>query len=701
MAESYNELFGLGDHSQPADLFGWWQCQETTGSAAANRAGGEALNFVNGTFDANRVTGPGAWLPNAANLDGPSSRHFEIASDAGMSAAFAAHNCSILMFVHTAGASADASPTLGTVGKAALNNFQFRADIANGTTARTTRRTGSNYISGGTVWSHGVWHHVAQRASENYNSIILDGVEDAPNAQPATWYDAAGTGNIRFGRQLNRETADLDGDVAGLAIFSRMLTAAEVAEHRLGPEPLNVLPADIQGDPVVGETATCSTGYYDSDNGIVTITYQWWRADDGQGLNAAPIPGATSTSYLVPEEDEGKFLRVWCRGTNDGGFDVLEDTFGSWREVISGGETATPDNVDGATDITQPTVALSASADVDNVDAATDITQPSLSVSVSVAAEDVTSATDITQPTVDLAVSVAAENVTSTTDITQPSLSVSVSVSAENVTSATHITQPTAVTGSAALANNVTSATDITEPSLSVSVSVTAESLTSTTHITQPTAGLFTIADADNVDGATDITQPSVALGVSVVADSLEVLTPVDSPTWQVDVSVTAESLLGATFISDPFATDETKFIPGAESSVYPFRSHARVFAYRSHSRVQEEHDTMGIINCTVWTVGEGALDMGALDYTEWLDDPEELSGTPTVVELDSSDLTITDVTRNVGELVILGETVAPNHAVTFKFSGMQAGKNYKLRITADTSYGRTWPTEQLISCPT
>jgi hypothetical protein len=74
----------------------------------------------------------------------------------------------------------------------------------------------------------------------------------------------------------------------------------------------------------------------------------------------------------------------------------------------------------------------------------------------------------------------------------------------------------------------------------------------------------------------------------------------------------------------------------------------------------------------------------GAISFAGQLDSGEALTGTPTVVELTTTDLTISGVAVSTTALTINGETVAIGEAVQFKVVGMTAA-NYRLKVTATT----------------
>lgn len=73
------------------------------------------------------------------------------------------------------------------------------------------------------------------------------------------------------------------------------------------------------------------------------------------------------------------------------------------------------------------------------------------------------------------------------------------------------------------------------------------------------------------------------------------------------------------------------------------------------------------------------------VDFSGLLDSGELLTGTPLVVEVTSTDLTITNKAVSTAELVILEQTVAVGKAVTFTVSGQAEDTIYTIKITVGT----------------
>lgn len=114
----------------------------------------------------------------------------------------------------------------------------------------------------------------------------------------------------------------------------------------------------------------------------------------------------------------------------------------------------------------------------------------------------------------------------------------------------------------------------------------------------------------------------------------------------------------------------------------------------------------MAILLDLRWSVSEGDEANAAIDYYHdsegrpefgWLDETEQLVGTPVVTEVGSSDLTITDAKVSTSDRKILGYTCPAGKAVQFSFSGMQAGTTYTLRISTETSDNRTVVRDQIV----
>jgi hypothetical protein len=91
------------------------------------------------------------------------------------------------------------------------------------------------------------------------------------------------------------------------------LTRPVAAHIKVGLLPLSTTPPAIAGTSVAGQTLTVIAGTW--VNGSVSFAYQWQRCD-GSGVSCADIPGATSATYVLLDDDVGSSVRVEATATN-------------------------------------------------------------------------------------------------------------------------------------------------------------------------------------------------------------------------------------------------------------------------------------------------------------------------------------------------------------------------------------------------
>ena len=83
-----------------------------------------------------------------------------------------------------------------------------------------------------------------------------------------------------------------------------------------------------------------------------------------------------------------------------------------------------------------------------------------------------------------------------------------------------------------------------------------------------------------------------------------------------------------------------------------------------------------------------------AIDFSGKLDSGELLTGTPTIVEVGSSDLTLSNKVVNTSTLTINGESTVAGEAVQFKVTGGSANTKYTIKISCSTD---ATPTQVLL----
>lgn len=92
-------------------------------------------------------------------------------------------------------------------------------------------------------------------------------------------------------------------------------------------------------------------------------------------------------------------------------------------------------------------------------------------------------------------------------------------------------------------------------------------------------------------------------------------------------------------------------------------------------------------------SMSAGEIRNVAIDYTDSLDSGELLTGTPTVTEVGTSDLTIDNKAVSTGSLTILGNTVATGAAVQFRVtatSGLSGVYAIRTTVSTDASPAQT-----------
>ena len=330
MASSYNELFGLGSHTEDTALLGWWNLQD---DAASTTITDGSSNGNNGTFSTNTnnqsTTGPNSWLTKGIDH---AATHYATMGTGYLSDIVTNGEFSISMWIYYN----PHSDVIWSVGDAnglgdANGIFEFNSGRsgANREFMPTSNSNDAitNSLSASTWRCIGGACDLGSNDSEMYVNGSSVGTE-------TTFVGSHSLTNCahRIGSAPNT-TRKFNGRTSGAALFERRLTTAEFGEIYNGPEPVNSVAPSATGTGAVGETLTTTSGTWGLDspfssgsNGTITYTYQWTRSDDESGTGESNIFGATSSSYTVVEADSGKFLRCVVSATNDGGNDSAADT---------------------------------------------------------------------------------------------------------------------------------------------------------------------------------------------------------------------------------------------------------------------------------------------------------------------------------------------------------------------------------------
>lgn len=342
---SYNSLFGLGSHSEDANLEGWWPC---TDDAANTTVDDQSTNNRDGTLNGGNTSaktagGPNNWLTKSLEFDGNDYidfgdlAGFEPTSDVTLAAR-------VYSTISEQGAFAtilakEYSTPRGTPwvshklsGHGGAPDNKFHMEISSSNTQYDVPST--------TTPTQNTWQRLVGTYDDVNIRLYVNGSSEGTTAL---------TGDIDYSNGALLSGANEDGAenwqgrVSDLAIFSRALSSSEVGELDDGPEPVNSVAPAITGTTIVGQILTSSTGtwalpspFASGTNGTVTYTYQWTRSDDASGTNEANISGATSSSYTLVSDDLGKYIGVKVLASNDGGSDSSAETTSARVGAVTG-----------------------------------------------------------------------------------------------------------------------------------------------------------------------------------------------------------------------------------------------------------------------------------------------------------------------------------------------------------------------------
>ena len=143
--------------------------------------------------------------------------------------------------------------------------------------------------------------------SYTYQWIRVDGGDSDISGATSSTYILVGDD---LGKTIKVKVSFTDDDV-----YSETLTSAATATVSAAPNTPATGAPTISGTPQVGQTLTASTTTIMDDNGLtgVSYTYQWIRVDGGD----SDISGATSSTYILVDDDLGKTIKVKVSFTDD------------------------------------------------------------------------------------------------------------------------------------------------------------------------------------------------------------------------------------------------------------------------------------------------------------------------------------------------------------------------------------------------
>lgn len=310
-AASYNELMGIGVHSEDANLEGWWLLQEDSADSGSQPSiVDQSSNGIDGTLvgDASHndtseisTTGPNSWLTKALDFDG-STNYINL----NLSTSLIPANGTLML--RCEGFSQGVM-----IGKGVNNQVLFFVESG----ALKLRIVSSNTLS----WTPGAtptgWHSYVGKWSGTSGVIISDGsvqasgtVSGIPSANGTAWRIGQFDGAIG-GYYLTLPSAEA-------VVFSRSLDTAECADWHNGPE-LNYTSGVSFGDDGAYDVGTWAlpSPFASGSNGSATYEVIAVNAA-GSVLDS----DTTATGTLDLSSEAGNTCYLLARVSNTGGYDI-------------------------------------------------------------------------------------------------------------------------------------------------------------------------------------------------------------------------------------------------------------------------------------------------------------------------------------------------------------------------------------------
>ncbi len=282
-----------------------WPLQDTGTAPAITAEVGPAATIAGGkTAAVMTTTGPGGWLPRGLAFDG-SNDYLLLASDFPTYPSWALEAWFRYDNFHD-----------GTLIELRQNN-SARLGVSSAGLLIGAVNDGTNWNVARNAVPAGQWQHavVVWDGTQilSYINGTLVGSPVACLSQRVNYDDPDQIARAGWGAFL------LAGSLAGVRVHPALL-ASQVAELYAGPEPTIVESPGFNGVPVAGQTIPVSTGVWDTHgNGSIAVATTVQSSLDGVSA-WQDVPGSVgASSFLVPTDAAGAYLRVSAVATNLGG----------------------------------------------------------------------------------------------------------------------------------------------------------------------------------------------------------------------------------------------------------------------------------------------------------------------------------------------------------------------------------------------
>jgi alpha-L-arabinofuranosidase len=239
----------------PADMFGWWKFDATSGTTAVDSGGGNP-----GTLQSGATWVVGA-ISNAVHLDGTANGYVSL--PAGLVSTL--NDFTISTWVKV-----DANATWARVFDfgSGTGTYMFLAPASGGTSVRYAITTGSSggeqQLNRAGNLSTGVWHHLAVTLSGSTGVLYVDGVPANTNLSMTLKPSSLGSTTQNYIGKSQWPDPNLTGSVDDFRIYSRALNPTEVAAlaNPVPPAPAGL--TAVAGNAQVAlnwNAASTATGY--------------------------------------------------------------------------------------------------------------------------------------------------------------------------------------------------------------------------------------------------------------------------------------------------------------------------------------------------------------------------------------------------------------------------------------------------------
>jgi hypothetical protein len=240
----------------PAEMFGWWKFDATSGTTAADSGSGGNP----GTLQSGATWVVGA-ISNAVHLNGTANGYANLPS--GLVSAL--NDFTISTWVKV-----DANATWARVFDfgSGTGTYMFLAPASGGASVRyaitTSSGGGEQQLNRAGNLSTGVWHHLAVTLSGSTGVLYVDGVPANTNLSMTLKPSSLGSTTQNYIGKSQWADPNLTGSVDDFRIYSRALNATEVAAlaNPVPPAPAGL--AAVAGNAQVAlnwNAASTATGY--------------------------------------------------------------------------------------------------------------------------------------------------------------------------------------------------------------------------------------------------------------------------------------------------------------------------------------------------------------------------------------------------------------------------------------------------------